>query len=124
MRFDLFLPPYSIYLWCTLDEFGFLDVFCRDRDHLARLTEKYPNIVLHDFHAEEKIICDLDLYKDVTHYSPAVNNMILDGIASGKYVFKREEFEKRTENLKRLTAKYRDRFAFLRVEIRKKQMKK
>ena len=124
VRFDLFLPPYSVYLWCTLDETNFLDMFCNDRNYLAGIVGKYPNIVLHDFHAEEEIACNLDLYKDVTHYSPAVNDMILEGIASGKYVFKGKAFTERTEKLKKLTAKYRPEFDSLRVEIKKKLAKK
>ena len=119
VKFDLFLPPYSVYLWNTLEEFNTLDTFCSDRNFLAQEVAKYPNIRLHDFHAEEKIICNLDLYKDVTHYSPAVNDWILEGIASGKYICKKNEFLKRTERIKALEKKYRKEFDSLRVEIRK-----
>ena len=106
IKFDLFLPPYSIYFWCFQKKLGHLDEYCALRNYLAEEIEKLPNAVLHDFQAEWDIVCNLDNYKDITHYSPAINSEILRKIHSGKYISSGIQVKKSTNLIRKKLEEY------------------
>lgn len=85
-QFDIFLPPYSIYFWCVLDESGQLEDYLALRRFIVEEAALYKNARLHDFQTDLSIICDLDNYKDFSHYSPKINSSILKGIASNSHI--------------------------------------
>ena len=114
IRFDLFLPPYNIYLWCLLREQGKLESYLRLRDVFAQTAAKYSNVRIHDFQAEFDIVCSLDVYKDVTHYSPKINSRIIKEIGSGRQVFPLEEFRRRTASIRKRSAEFQSAFDQLR----------
>lgn len=84
VQFDIFLPPYSVYYWCVLDEFGEVEKYLDIRRFLVEEIAKYPNAALHDFQCDKDIICDLDNYKDFSHYSPAISSRIIKNIGAGR----------------------------------------
>ena len=118
IRFDLFLPPYSIYFWCLLREQGKLETYLKMRDLFARMAAAYPNVRVHDFQAEFDIVCRLDLYQDVTHYSPAVNTRMIKEIGEGRVVFPAAEFRRRTAAIERRSAEFQTAFDKLRSKAR------
>ena len=118
IRFDLFLPPYNIYLWCLLRHEGKLESYLRLRDIFAEMAVKYPNAHLHDFQAEFDIVSSLDIYKDVTHYSPEVNSLIIKGIGASRQIFSLEEFRRRTALIRTRSAEFQPSFDKLRQERR------
>lgn len=83
INFYFFYPPYSIltYKNSGLDIDGFLEF----KLFLSEELLKYNNVILSDYQSEEKIIFDLDLYKDLTHYSPEINKYILENLKNEKY---------------------------------------
>ena len=106
IKFDLFLPPYSIYFWCFQKKLGCLDEYFALRNFLAEEVGKLPNAVLHDFQAEWDIVCNLDNYKDITHYSPAINSEILRKIHSGKYISSGIQVKKSTNLIRKKLEEY------------------
>ena len=106
IKFDLFLPPYSIYFWCFQKKLGCLDEYFALRNFLAEEVGKLPNAVLHDFQAEWDIVCNLDNYKDITHYSPAINSEILRKIHSGKYISSGIQVKKSTNQIRKKLEEY------------------
>jgi hypothetical protein len=87
VTFDIYLPPYSILQWVALREtspetlqsvYAFSAYFCR------RLMD-FPNVRLFDFRAVSDVTHDLNNYSDVIHHSPAIDLMLLDWLAQGKY---------------------------------------
>lgn len=119
IQFEMFLPPYSIYFWCFLRESGVLEDHLAARDKFACMAAQYPNVKLHDFQADFDIACGLDHYKDITHYSPAVNTRILQDMKAGKNVFSLEEFQQRTNLLRQRSAEYQAEFDKLRQSGKK-----
>lgn len=116
VQFDVFLPPYSVYFWCYLKEYDKFDKLCELRDRFAEGVLKYPNVKLHDFHSDFSISRDLDNYKDLTHYSPAINTLILKKLASGEEVVSDlNEFRKRTGAIRAEQLKYYDEYRRLRA---------
>lgn len=83
IQFYFFYPPYSVLTYKNpeLDIDGFLEF----KLFLSEELLKYNNIILSDYQSEEKIIFDLDLYKDLTHYSPEINKYILENLKNEKY---------------------------------------
>jgi hypothetical protein len=87
VRFDIYLPPYSILQWIALRDtspetlksvYAFSAYFCR------RLMQ-FLNVRLFDFRAVKDVTHDLNNYSDVIHHSPAIDLMVLDWLAQGKY---------------------------------------
>lgn len=122
IQFDLFLPPYSIYFWCFQKKLGHLDDYCALRDFLAEESAKLPNVTLHDFQADWNIVCNLELYKDITHYSPAINSKMLEGMKSGKYISTPEQVRAATRGLRAKLEEYHP--AFLALHGNKPSRKK
>lgn len=114
IRFDFFLPPYSIYYWCFLRECGKLDDYLELRDVFAEMAAQYPNVRIYDFQAEFDIVCSPDNYKDVTHYSPAINTLIINDIGKGRHVFPVEEFRRRTALIRSRSSEFQPAFDQLR----------
>ena len=85
IRFDVFLPPYSIYFWCLTQKQGALEIYLQLRHDLAEELKKLPNAELHDFQHETSIICNLENYKDSTHYSPEINSWIVKMLAEKRF---------------------------------------
>ena len=118
IRFDLFLPPYSIYFWCLLREQGKLEAYLEMRDVLARMAAEYPNVRVYDFQSDFDIVCSFDAYKDVTHYSPEINTVIINDIASGKHIFPVDEFRRRTASIRSRSTEFQAEFDKLRSKKR------
>ena len=116
IRFDIFLPPYSIYFWCYQQEINELDKLLEFRERFAEGLLKFPNVVLHDFHSDFSICCNLENYKDVTHYSPQINTLILQKIASQDTRCDLATFRQRTAAIRNEVVKYQDEFARIRAQ--------
>ncbi|MBQ4330091.1 MAG: hypothetical protein IJC27_10255 [Lentisphaeria bacterium] len=114
VQFDVFMPPYSIYFWCYIDENKELDKLSDLRNRFAEGVLKYPNVRLFDFHADFDICCNLDNYKDVTHYSPEINTLLLKKIASDIPVKSYAGFVKNTNAICEKLKEYKAEFARLR----------
>ncbi len=114
IRFDLFLPPYSIYFWCLLHEDGKLESYLAMRDEFIRQASRYPNVRIHDFQSDFAIICNLDNYKDVTHYSPAVNTIIIKSIKEGRHLVTPEKLPAHTGAIRAKSAAWQKNFDLLR----------
>lgn len=72
VSFRLLLPPNSILdflVWADRggDDFERWMAF---RDSLAMLAGQFPNVMLYDFQSDLDTITNLDLYRDLAHYSP------------------------------------------------------
>ena len=82
-EFVLYYAPYSDLYWgCVLDE-EMLDFLLDIKARINGLLHAYPNVKIFDFQAETAVVTDLSNYKDISHFSPAINRMILERIAAG-----------------------------------------
>ena len=58
-----------------------------------------PNVTVYDFQAIPEI-CDLDNYKDITHYSAQINEYMVDCFANKKYIVTSDTIDKSIDDLK------------------------
>lgn len=83
-EFNFYFVPYSICYWYKMKCEGTLDAHLYDVKTAIGEILKYDNAKIYFFQNETEIITDLNLYKDFSHYSPKINNYMLDKISKGQ----------------------------------------
>lgn len=85
VRFDVYLPPYSILQWVAMRDASpaTLKIVYDLTEHIARRLTQLPNVRLFDFRAVKEITHDLGNYSDVIHHSPAIDRKVLSMLANG-----------------------------------------
>lgn len=84
-EFYLFFPPVSILFWDKLDRVGSLELQLEAERIAIEELLKNENLRLFSFMDEFELVCDLDRYKDYIHYDSAVNDWMLECMASGEH---------------------------------------
>lgn len=83
-KFYLFFTPYSIYYWDSLKQSGNLERQLEAEKAAIEILLECDNVNLFSFFDEFDMICNLDNYKDIAHYSQDINSMILRAMHEGK----------------------------------------
>jgi hypothetical protein len=84
--FNLYLPPYSILAWITINNNGWLEDAYKIKNYIFKTLRSYPNVNFFNFQEDKEIIMNFDNYIDSTHYSSDVNKVIVDFIQSKKVI--------------------------------------
>ena len=92
-EFYLFFTPYSIYYWDAIDRDGSICQYLEAERYAISLLLQQENIHLFSFFTEFDMICDLNNYKDVQHYSEEINSQILRWMKEGKHELTPENYE-------------------------------
>lgn len=100
IQFYIFYPPYSILTWVDISEKGLLEDMLQLNRHVFKATGRYKNVKVYNFQDADHITLNLDNYKDLTHYSPAINDFIIDSIAKEAYLMTEENAEGHFERLR------------------------
>jgi hypothetical protein len=94
--FLYFFPPYSMAYWGGLASGARLDEMLSFKETAMELMLSCDNIHVYDFTFFTDITANLDNYRDVAHYSPQINEFIIDTIYNGE-VSKSEEYGRITK---------------------------
>lgn len=99
--FHLITPPYSIwsYKWAESIDPKSLTSIANFREMLARMAAGRANVHLMDFQSDTQIIYNPAFYKDLEHYSEAINQLMVHDIAAGK----QERFKNESEFLQAIS---------------------
>ena len=84
-EFDLVWPPYSIIVWADLVQRRQLEVSLAFKRHVFNATRDLANVHLIDLQGVGRITHDLDLYADLYHFAPAVNEWLIEAACGGSY---------------------------------------
>jgi hypothetical protein len=84
-EFYVFFPPYSIVTWDERSQKGTLAKELERQQYTMELLLDYPNIHVFSFNDCFDIICDLDNYKDIKHYSEEINEELLVWMKAGEH---------------------------------------
>ena len=79
-----FFPPYSALYWCDSRNEGYMDAYLLAKQYFVEQASGYGATV-YDFQAEDYVM-DLNNYKDTTHYSPEINDMIVKSFSEGTHI--------------------------------------
>ena len=84
-EFDLIWPPYSVLVWADFVQRGQLEVSLDFKRIMFERTRMLPNVRVFDFQPLRDLTHDLDLYADLYHYSPAINEAIVRSTCAGEH---------------------------------------
>lgn len=103
ITFRFLLPPYSMMWWDCAYVNGELSERLYILEETLPALLAFPNVEVYFFQAEEAIVCNLDNYMDMVHYSPDINQYMLDRMAAGENRVTKENLQKTLENMRQLT---------------------
>lgn len=81
IKFVFYFPPYSIYYLISANDSGMLEYALEAREKIATQLLKEPNVMLYDFQSDEEIVANPDNYKDMIHFTPAINRSMVHSFA-------------------------------------------
>jgi len=84
IKFDIFLPPYSILAWYDINEQGWLEDALKIKLYMFQKLKNLKNANLYDFQANINFITNLENYVDTTHYKSKFNTFIIKNIYKKK----------------------------------------
>lgn len=93
IQFYVFFPPYSIYYWDEINQTGKINSWPQAQELATQLLLEQENIHVFSFFDEYDMICDLDNYKDSTHYGEWVNSQILHWMKSGEHQLTKDNYQ-------------------------------
>ncbi len=96
IEFHLFFPPYSLAYY-KLHYYAATKIFTLDaglRKYMLLQLSLLPNVYLYDFETNIGIIANLDNYKDLTHYSGEISDLMIHSFSKKQNLWKRENLEK------------------------------
>jgi len=82
VRFSLVYPPYSALVWKDFAQRGQVDVSLAFKRYVFDAVRSLPNVALYDFQPRRDWVTNLDNYKDIYHFSPAISRAMLESIAA------------------------------------------
>ncbi len=106
VEFYLFFPPYSICYWDDLDKYSALEWQIDNMQIATELLLECENVHVYSFFDEHEMICNLDNYKDIAHYSEDINVQILDWMANEEHLLTKENYEEYYADMKEFYGNY------------------
>lgn len=100
-----FLPPYSSLFWCDTQRAGYFDIYLRAREYFVSAAARRGAAVF-DFQSAE-FTTDLDNYRDIKHYRPEINDLMVDAFAKGEFKVTEESFPESQRRLIENTENFR-----------------
>ncbi len=94
ITFYIFIPPYSICWWDSLNQYG-VAVLERRIDMEKYVIENllnYKNVRLFSFSNNFELTCNMDNYDDEIHYKKEINSEILSWLSEGKYELTKDNY--------------------------------
>ena len=84
-KFILFFPPYSIYAYKLWSNNNLLEVVHKFKEHIYLTTSTLGNCEPYDFQLSHDIKCNLNNYKDYSHYHQKINSVIIQHILDKRF---------------------------------------
>lgn len=82
-EYTIIFPPYSLLWWDCGYTNGFANEYFYVLETLLPKLLECENATVYYFQAEKEIVCDLNYYMDMVHYSPEINQYMLDCVVNG-----------------------------------------
>ena len=103
IRYHFMLPPYSMLWWDCAWVNG------QEKEPFYVLEQVLPVLLSFDnaevfyFQAHDEIICNLDNYMDMIHYSPEINRWMLESVQEGADRLDEKNWESAIEDMRELS---------------------
>lgn len=110
-EYTFFFPPYSALYWHDTQMDGTFEAYMQAKKYLVqKLVE--CGAAVYDFQASD-VITDLNNYKDITHYRPAVNDWMVECFANGKNMITVDDCDGYEAELERKLDEFREKYSYL-----------
>lgn len=87
-----FFPPYSALYWHGAQQQGYFEMFQEIKKYIVEKAVSVEGIRVFDFQSIPQI-ADLDNYKDISHYSAELNDLMVEWIAAEEYLVNTQTVE-------------------------------
>lgn len=98
-EYIIMFPPYSMMWWDCGYVNGMGELYLQVLDAALPALVACDNVKLYFFQAERDIICNLDNYMDMLHYSPVINQYMLDKVVEDSNRVTEENVEQVLEEM-------------------------
>lgn len=82
VHYIFFFPPYSALFWSQAVKGGYFMHYQSAKRYIVDLLGCYENVTVYDFQVLPEIM-DLNNYKDTTHYSAKINDLMVEHFSRG-----------------------------------------
>ena len=102
-KYLFLVPPYSMLWWDCAYVNGELEQRYYILEYTIPALLQYENVEVYFFQDEAEIVCNLDNYMDMIHYSPQTNQYMLDQVTAGEKRVTLASWEESFQSLQELT---------------------
>lgn len=92
-QFHFFFPAYSMLWWDGIYRTGERDAYIHCEKECVKALLSYDNVEIFCFQNVPDIVTNLDNYLDSIHFSPEINEWMLDQMVAGNYRLTYENYE-------------------------------
>lgn len=89
-QYTIVLPPYSLLWWDSGYVNELSSAYLYAMEQVLTTFVPLENVTVHFFMNERNIICDLNYYMDMLHYSPEINQYMLECVSKGSHLVTEE----------------------------------
>lgn len=102
ISYRFILPPYSLLWWDCAYTGGELgkNFYLLEQTLPALLA--FDNVELYSFQADQEIVCNLDNYMDMIHYSPEINQYMFEQLGGETYRITKENYTDKIAEMRKL----------------------
>lgn len=105
VQYRFLVPPYSLIWWDTAYLNGDLEENLYSLEQAFAALIPLENVEVYFFQAEADIVCNLDYYMDMVHYSPDINQYMLDCMVAGDRRLTAENWQEELERMRELAVR-------------------
>jgi len=98
VKFTIFYPPYSFLMYKDMQDKNWLNEAFDFKRYLLNLQLK--NVNIYDFQCIPKITSNLEIYRDIAHYAPSINDYMIESLRDKKHLSTQENIENCIEIIK------------------------
>ncbi len=104
-QYYFFFPPYSVLYWYDARQKGYVDVYQEVKREIVARFDSKKNVKIFDFQAMDEI-ADLDNYRDITHYSGRINDLMVEYMATGRMLVDSISVDRTIEKLEVMVERF------------------
>jgi len=106
VEFYILLPPYSVLAYVDAVNNKTFNNILKFQEYISLNLLKYKNVKLFAFNSEEKIIVDLENYRDAFHPHQNINKWMVSKMSKGKYLVDRSNYMEYVSRLEEIVSNY------------------
>ncbi len=116
IQYYMFLAPHSIVWWDSISQNGDILKYLEAEEIWINYLLECENVKLYSFFNNYELTCNLDNYRDFTHYSGDINSQILEWIKNDEYLITKENVNEYLEKERNFYLNYNYNQIFIETE--------